>query len=386
MRVLIAGAGIGGLTAAVACARVGLDAVVLERSATLAEVGAGLQIPPNAAKVLGRLGVLDAVADVAFQPEALEARMGRSGRRLFRIPLGGAASARWGADYYHIHRADYVRVLADAAPDVRLGDGVASFEEDANAVSVRLASGQSLRGDVLIGADGIHSSVRQSLHGDTPARFTGQTAWRAVVPVAELGSHAPDPTACVWIGEGRHAVTYRLRGGALANFVGVVERADWTEEGWSVEGDKAEALSDFAGFHPVVRTLVERAGTLHRWALLDRPPLPFWTRGRVSLLGDAAHPMLPFQASGAAMAVEDAFVLARELAAHGVDGLKSYEQLRLPRTSRVQAASAANGELFHKRGLARQLATYGPMWAVGRLLPGGVRARQDWLYGFDATA
>ena len=389
MRVIIAGAGIGGLTAALACRHFGLDPVVIETAPALEEVGAGIQIPPNASKVLRALGVLDRVARDAFRPEALEARMGRSGHRLFRIALPHG-DARWGAPYLHIHRADYVAALAESVPGdvLRLGAGVVGFEQDADGVRVRLDDGTALHGDVLVGADGIHSVVRAALHGDTPARFTGNVAWRAVVPMEVLDT-PPPPTACVWMGEGRHAVTYRLRRGELANVVGVVERDDWREEGWRVRGSREAALADFAGFDPVVRGLLERAETLHRWALFDRPPLPFWSEGRVSLLGDAAHPMLPFMAAGAAMAVEDAWVMARCLGEGQGDpgaALQRYQGERLARASRVQAASRANAATFHKRGRPAQLATYGPMWLAGRLLPGAVRARQDWLYGEDVTA
>ena len=387
MRVVIAGAGIGGLTAALACRHHGLEPVLVERAEALEDVGAGIQIPPNAAKVLRRLRVLERVQRDAFRPRALEARMGRSGRRLFRIDLP-EGDARWGAPYLHIHRADYVRALADSLPGgvLRLGAGLESFAATASGVSAVLADGSTVEGDVLVGADGIHSAVRAALHGDTPARFTGNVAWRAAVPLEALDA-PPPPTACVWMGEGRHAVTYYLRRGELANFVGVVERDDWQEEGWRVRGSREDALADFGGFDPVVRCLIERAGTLHRWALFDRPPLPFWSKGRVSLLGDAAHPMLPFMAAGAAMAVEDAWVLARELSRGGPEAaLQRYQAARLARSTRVQAASAANATTFHKRGWPRQLATYGPMWLAGRMLPGAVRARQDWLYGADVTA
>ena len=225
------------------------------------------------------------------------------------------------------------------------------------------------------------------LGDDTPV-FTGNVAWRAVVPMEKLGDLAPRPTACVWMGPGKHCVTYRLRRGALINFVGVVERDDWTIESWSERGTKAEALADFDGWHPTITRILNEAEELYRWALFDRAPLAKWADGRVALMGDAAHPMLPFMAQGAAMAVEDAWTLAQQLALteNAPRALQNYQSLRLARASRVQALSRANAKTFHKRTRLNQLGTYGPMWLAGKLVPTAIHARQDWLYGHDVTA
>jgi salicylate hydroxylase len=242
---------------------------------------------------------------------------------------------------------------------------------------------------MLIGADGLNSTVRTWMHGADTPRFTGNIAWRAVVPVAALGDEAPAATACAWMGPGRHAVTYRLRGGTLANFVGVVETGLPSTEDWHARGSKADALADFAGWHPIITELIKAApeDSLYRWALYDRAPLPAWTRGRVTLLGDAAHPMLPFLAQGAAMAVEDAWVLADAITRiDDLDAaLRHYQQDRLPRTARAQAGSRGNAKTFHKRTRLSQLATYGPMWAAGTLAPRLIRRRLSWLYGADVT-
>jgi salicylate hydroxylase len=220
--------------------------------------------------------------------------------------------------------------------------------------------------------------------GQDAPQFTGNLAWRAVVPTARLGDLAPNPTACAWFGPNRHAVTYRLGAqGELTNFVGVVEQESWQEEGWSIRGDKADALKDFDSWHPVISHILKNADDLHRWALFDRAPLDRWVEGRVSLMGDAAHPMLPFLAQGAAMAVEDAWVLAQVIS-NGL-ALTEYQNQRLTRTSKVQAASRANMGLFHKSSMASQLATYGPMWLAGKLDPNIVHRRMDWLYGHDVT-
>jgi len=384
--ILIVGAGIGGLTLAHALLKRGLTVSVLESAAALENIGAGIQIPPNAMKVLRALGLDIAIRARAFQPQAIEARMGQSGRGVFKIPLADYAVKRWGAPYLHIHRAEYIAALSESLPKdiIQFGVRVTGYRQTGQGVSVSLEEGADIAGSYLIGADGIKSAVRMQMLGPDAPDFTGNMAWRAVVPAERLGELMPNPTACAWFGPGRHAVTYRLGAkGELVNFVGVVERDDWQEEGWSVRGETSEALQDFKDWHPVITRVIESADILHRWALFDRKPLSRWVEGRVALMGDAAHPMLPFLAQGAAMAVEDAYVLAQVLA-EGRD-LNAYQNRRLPRTSKVQAASRANMGLFHKQTPAAQLATYGPMWMAGKVAPNIVHRRMDWLYGFDAV-
>lgn len=399
MKILIAGGGIGGLTAALTCAHFGHEVVVFEPATAFGEVGAGIQIPPNAMKVFRALGIANRVARDAVQPTAIETKMGRSGRSVFSVPLVDKsgidlAENLWGASYLHVHRADYITALVDALRDqprvdVRLGVAVTTIDPSLTSVTVGLSDGTQVSGDLLIGADGLNSVVRTWMHGPDRPTFTGNIAWRAVVPVDLLGADAPAATACAWMGPGRHAVTYRVRGGTLANFVGVVEQEEPTAEGWHERGRKADALDDFAGWHPTITKLLAAVpdDALFRWALYDRAPLPHWSQGRVTLLGDAAHPMLPFLAQGAAMAVEDARVLADAIT-QGDDlagALDAYQRKRLPRTTRAQAGSRANAKTFHKRTLPSQLATYGPMWLAGRLAPSVIRQRLTWLYGEDVT-
>jgi len=394
MKVIVAGGGIGGLTAALAFRHFGCNVSVHERSPELGEVGAGIQISPNGMKVLSALGVADRVAANAFEPEALEMRMGRSGRNIFRVPVGNAAVARWDAQYLHVHRADLVEALAAeletrAPGSIHLNASVSGYEQTPTSISARLENGDLVEGDVLIGADGIHSAIRTQMLGPEAPVFTGNVAWRAVVPMEKLGDLVPPPTACIWPGPGRHAVTYRLRRGTLANFVGVVERGDWQNESWTEQGTREEAQADFAGWHPIVTNLIEKADAHYRWALFDRVPLKQWSDGRAVIMGDAAHPTLPFMAQGAVMAIEDAFVLARECAAAPDDitaALARVYAARISRTSGVQRGSRANAATFHQRSVAAQLATYGPMWLAGRIAPSVVRARQDWLYSEDVTA
>jgi salicylate hydroxylase len=305
------------------------------------------------------------------------------------LPIGPAELARWQAPYLHVHRADLVDVLARALVEattdcVHLGAKVETVKDEAAGVTVTLGDGRQIQADALIGADGIHSVVRAYLLGPDQPRFTGNVAWRAVVPMDRLGAHAPPPTACVWVGPGRHAVTYRLAGGRLANFVGVVETSVEPDETWRTKGSKAQASADFSGFAAPVTTLIEQTDDLFLWALRDRAPLARWHRGRIGLLGDSAHPMLPFLAQGASMAIEDAWVLAGCLKAHGVqEGLARYEAIRKPRATRVQSASRANMGLFHRQSAISQLASYGPAWLAGKVAPSVLQARNDWIYAYD---
>lgn len=401
MKVLIAGGGIGGLTAALCCLRAGLTPIVMEQAGQVSEIGAGLQLSPNAMKVMAGLGLADQVIEAGFLPERSELRFGQSGARIFSFELGQNARQRWGAPYVHIHRADLIEVLRAALQErmpgaVKLEAKLVDYSQDAGGVRASLANGTLVEGDTLIGADGIHSVVRAHMQGDDAPRFTGNVAWRFVVPVAKLGEYAPGPSATAWVGKGRHGVTYLLRRGELANFVGVVEvdqsAVQHYHESWSQSGQREEALQDFAGWHPTITALIENAEPLFRWALHDRAPLPYWSKGKATLMGDACHPMLPFMAQGAAMAIEDAWVLSEELSRANAgqesieEALKCYQNLRLPRTSKVQAASAANARTFHKRAPLERLATYGPMWIAGGVMPAFIESRFDWLYGNDVTA
>ncbi len=388
---LIAGGGIAGMAAALALARAGWRVTVCEEAPAPAEVGAGLQMSPNAARVLRWLGVLDAVAATAFRPRAAQMRDGRSGARIFRTALGATAEARWGAPYLHVHRADLLAVLSGAAreagADIRGGTRVEGYVLHPEGPALKLAGGEALSGDLVIGADGIRSALRAGLNGPEEPDFTGQIAWRGTIAAARLPDRLVAPDATVWAGPGRHLVTYYLRGGSLVNFVAVEERSAWTAEGWSVQGDPDQLRRGFVGWHEDVTGLLDQVGETFLWGLFGRPEQVRWVDGPVLLIGDAAHPMLPFMAQGAAMALEDVAVLVAELRAAGdpAEALLAHEERRWPRVARVQRISLANGRFFHKRsGLAR-LGNWGLVSAVSRLAPGLAAAQLDWLYGHDAT-
>jgi salicylate hydroxylase len=393
MKALIAGGGIGGLGTAIALALRGWQVSVFEQAPALSEVGAGLQISPNGWRVLDALGVSTYLRATVFEPEAIEMRLGRSGRQVFRLPMRGFAQARWGAPYMHVHRADLVTALeqrlnALQGDAIKTGRAVSGYVQTTDSATLRFEDGTEQSGDIVIGADGLHSVVRAQMLGPDKARYTGNTAWRAVVPIEALGAHTPPPTACVWVGHKRHAVTTRLRAGHLANFVGMVEADDPGPEGWRITGSRTEAKAAFDGWAPEIRTLIERADVLHRWALFDRAPLPRWHEGRVALMGDAAHPMLPSMAQGAVQALEDAWILAAALDQHDTPdaAFGAYFQRRIARTARVQKGSAANARMFHKASAFGGIAVYGPMGIAARLAPNLLHARQDWVYRYDATA
>ncbi len=393
--ILVAGAGIGGLTTALALAEKGFRVSVLERSTDFGEVGAGLQIAANGTRVLEKLGLGRALEKIGFKPEAATVRLGKTGRVVFSNPLGKTAFERYGAWYHHVHRADLHKMLADAvgrspAIDLRLGAGVKTFVDEGARVSVTLSDDTTVGAEALIGADGIHSTVREGLFGRERPRFTGNVAWRLLVQADKLPKELIPPHATVWTGPKGHAVTYYVRGGELVNFVGVVERRDWQVESWLETGDIEELKRDFSPWCETIHTLIDAADekACFKWALFDRDPLKSWTKGRVTLLGDACHPMLPFMAQGACMAIEDAWSVATWL--QDLDephaAFVAYEADRSKRTGRVQMTARANAKRFHKGALPGQLATYGPMWLAAKLAPGALNRPFDWIYGHDVTS
>jgi salicylate hydroxylase len=390
--VLIAGAGIGGLTAALAIAQRGFPVAVFEQAERLEEIGAGIQLSPNAARVLIALGLRERLERRAVAPQELRVMGARGARVLARAPLA-AGAAQGDAPYWMIHRGDLQAALleavrADAAITLHLGARVDDFALDGDAVTVSAAGGH--RGYALIAADGLWSRLRARLgHRDEP-RFARRVAWRALIAADAVAQDARDPAVTLWFDGDNHLVHYPVRGGDLINVVAIVGD-DWREAGWNAPGERAEILARYgaATWPPAARTVLAAAPQWHKWALYDRLPIgeasadtgTAWGRGAVTLLGDAAHPMLPYLAQGAAMAIEDAWVLARALAERRDDApaaLRNYERERHARTARVQHAAHRTGTVYHLGGgaaLLRRLA----LAAMGgqRLI-----ARYDWIYGW----
>ncbi len=388
--VIIAGAGIGGLTAALAIARQGFRVAVFEQAERLEEIGAGIQLSPNASRILIGLGLAAQLKRHVVAPEELRVTDAHGARVHVRAPLGAVAEKRYGAPYWVIHRGDLQAVLIEAVrghPDiaVHLGARVEDFTLEANGVTISALAAQDRfqeHGVALIAADGLWSGLRSRLGHRQPPRFARHTAWRALAATDALAPELRAPAVNLWLGGDAHLVHYPVRGGSLVNVVAIV-RDDWREPGWSAPGDRAEILARYpAGAWPqAARALLATPTHWHKWALYDRAPLARWGTGAATLLGDAAHPMLPYLAQGAAMAIEDAAVLARRLAEAPGDvaaAMRRYERQRRGRTARAQRAARRNGTVYHLGGPAAL------MRALALAALGGRRllARYDWLYGW----
>lgn len=388
--VLIAGGGIGGLTAALALLKRGFDVDVYEQASELKEVGAGLQLSANGNRVLSELGVLDPLSALACEASGKEVRLWNTGQTWKLFDLGAVSVEHYGFPYYTVYRPDLLAVLADGVrrekPDaIHLSAPCTGFEQSADGVILRLEGGEA-RGDALIGADGVHSRIRQALFGPDQPKFTGLVAWRGTIPMEQLPARMRRLVGTNWIGPGRHVVHYPVHRGEYMNFVGVVERADWQVESWTARGSREECHADFNGWHDDVHLMIDGIATPFKWALMGRAPMEKWGVGRVSLLGDACHPALPFLAQGAVMALEDGYILARVLQAAGdvEQGLVRYENARWERTAKVVQGSADNTRRFHNRALAEPAGAQEYVdreWAEER-----VKQRYEWLFTYDVTA
>jgi salicylate hydroxylase len=357
-KILIAGAGIGGLTAVSCLMKAGYDVEVYEQAPELSEIGAGIQLSANAMHVLNDLGLGKAIAELSVRPGAYVFRLHDSGEIIGQFPLADEHERLNGAPYNQLHRADLHDLLAAKARDfnkdvVRLNRRVAGFEESDAGVELFFADGSRARGDLLIGADGVKSAVRAQIAGADHATYTGDAAWRLTLPTDQLPDDFMGQVMSVWMGPGRHVVCYYLRGGALLNFVGLVETEDISEESWTAKFPWERLKADFAGWHENIQSVIDRADkdSCFRWSLYYRPPIATWSTRRATLLGDAVHATLPYLAQGAAMAIEDAAVLTRALQSTDVvaDALQLYERNRIDRTSRIVKGADANRTLFHMR-------------------------------------
>jgi len=357
MRIAIIGAGISGLVAASALQQLGFRPRVYERAEELGEVGAGLTLSPNATHALNSIGFAAELEELGMRPEQAGVRHWQTGELKIAIERGVEMLEKFGASYIHIHRADLHaalvrKVMASDPTAIRLGAEFTAIRDRESDIEVDFATGSGIRADVVIGADGLRSSVRAALFGSDKPRFTGYIAFRGLVPVDQL---PPDvikpPSSCLSTGRDRSFARYLIRDGRVLNFVGLAQRDGWHEEGWSIPANVEEMLAEYVGWDDDVRTIIRTvpADCLFKWALFDRNPLREWTRGHVTLMGDAAHPMLPFLGSGAAMAIEDAVVLARafESAASINDALRRYRTARYERTTHVMLKSREAAQAYH---------------------------------------
>jgi salicylate hydroxylase len=389
-KVAVVGAGLGGLNAAIALRQRGFDVTVYEQSNVLGEIGAGIQLSPNAMRVLMALGLDRAFEAIAFEPERHVVRNWKSGSIVSATQMRGVFRPQYGAGYFGAHRADLHAVLQNALPPecIRLNARCVGLQEMADRVVLRFADGSTAETDVVVGADGLHSAVRTSLYGQDKPEFTGHICWRGLVPASALPQGLIEPDMTAWFGPNGTVVYYYVRRGALVNWIAHFE-SDWRDESWRVESDWREAAQAYAGWHPTLAELFSRTERCYKWALYDREPLPRWSQGRVTLLGDSAHPMLPYLAQGAAQAIEDGYVLAEALAHHrgdAAEALQVYEAARLPRTARIQRHARERGKINNTTSVFQRFKR-DLGYRLKRLIkPNEHTYKIEWIYGHDVTA
>jgi len=387
LRIAVIGAGLGGLAAGVALRQAGFDVDVYEQAPELTEIGGGINLGPNAVRVLYRLGLRPALDREAVRPLSTHQRRWQDGRTLQLAPLNPRCEELYGAPHLTVHRADLLAIIASGfAPErLHLGHRLVGLSDKGDRVEAWFENSVRMTADVVIGADGINSTVRAALLGEEAPRFAGCVAYRGLVPVERIADLGLELGSQSWVGPGGHVVHYFVSRGRLLNFVGWTEHDTWSREDWTDRATIGRALQAFAGWHPQLRRIIGAADTCFIWALFDREPLPRWSIGRITLLGDACHPMYPFMGQGAAQAMEDGATLAACLSAAGGGvpdvALRRYEELRRPRVTRLQEMSRANKTRFHLPDGPAQEARDAEWARAGDRSPDALR----WLYEFDAT-
>ena len=391
MHIIIAGGGIGGLAAALALRHHGIEVTVVEQARAFSEIGAGIQIAANGALVLRRLGLEDAVDRAGVRPQSYDFRDLATGRMLYVAPLGPAVEDRYGAPLYNVHRADLIDILAGALPPeaVRLGARCTAFDQDEGGAQVTLADGTVLRGDAVIGADGIHSAVRHHLRGEEDTHFANILMWRALIPAERLAGLNLEERGNYWVGPGRTLVTYWVRPKSLYSILASVPATEVQRESWTASGDVGEMLASFEGIDPRARRMLEQIDSTFITGMYYRDPVDGWTDRRISLLGDAAPPMVPFLAQGACQSIEDAWTLASVLSQAEPAGvpaaLAEYERRRRPRTTRMQAGARAMVKLVHESDPDRIAARNGRWRGTARIDP-LAETTWGWVWDHDVIA
>ena len=383
-KIVIIGAGLGGLAAAACLIMDGHDVEVYEQAPELGEVGAGIQISANAMHVLNHIGVGPMLAKDAVRPEAYTFCMGDTGEVIQSFALSEAHEKAHGAPYYHVHRADFHDMLATRVQElkpgcIKLNHRLVAYDEKPDKVIARFANDARATGDLLIGADGLKSVVRAQMLGDDNPIYTGDVAWRVTVETEKVKHLLPRIEQRLWMMPGGHAVTYFLRRGELVNFVGLIEKERPKEESWTTKHSWDELKADFEGWHPAIQAIINNAekDACYLWALHIREPIEGWSTDRVTLLGDSVHATLPYLAQGAAMAAEDGAVLTRALQQESsvAGALQLYQRNRYERTARVVRESSANGKLFHHQSREAMLEAFGKR-DMGK-------ERSMWLFNYD---
>lgn len=359
MKILIIGAGIGGLVSALCLNKKGYEVEMYEQSEVLSELGAGVQLSPNATRVLDYLELTDDLKPHIFEPRSFQFLNYKTEKIISKRELGLKIQDDFGFPNFDVHRADLQKVLLNKVEDegikINTNMKVIDVGNEENKAYIKINE-EKIKADIVIGADGIHSVVREKLFEKKESSFTGNVAWRMLIPVDSLPRDLILPDTTVWLGPKKHFVSYHVSGGKNLNCVCLVEQDGWTNESWSERGNIEDLREVYNGWNQTIETLLKIANpnTLYRWALHDRPPMKQWSKGRITLLGDAAHPMLPFLAQGAAMAIEDGAVLADCISSYkdNEKSLKYFEQIRKPRTSFVQLAARRNAKILHLSGIA----------------------------------